>query len=286
MYRSYTLYLILSLWLGLLNTSHAVPLSENVPGGIVIVPLKNNDSKPPEVTYNKQRVLVVSSNKQWQAIVGIPLSTKPGKHRLKIKTGKGAQMSHQFTIRKKAYKTQSLKVEKSKVDLSKKDLERHWSEQKRIKAALKSWRDNQDIDMNFITPVNGKKSDSFGFRRFFNNKARKPHSGMDISAKTGTPIIAPAPATVIETGDYFFNGKSVFLDHGQGLVTFYGHMNSIKVKKGDVVKRGDVIGAVGATGRVTGPHLHWGISLNNARVNPALFLTEGKQVKKLNSDDK
>ena len=275
-YRNHAFYLILLLWLGLLNTSHAIPLSEHVPGGIVIVSLENNDNKPPEVTYNKRRVLVVSNKKQWQAIVGIPLSTQPGKHRLKIKTSNGQKMSHQFNIGQKKYLTQRLKVNKKKVDLNKEDLARHWKEKKRIKAALRHWRDARNIDMNFIAPVNGRKSSSFGLRRFFNDKPRKPHSGMDIAAKTGTPIVAPAPARVVETGDYFFNGKSVFLDHGQGLVTFYGHMNSIKVKTGDTVKRGDVIGTVGATGRATGPHLHWGISLNNARVNPALFLSEEK----------
>ncbi|MDH5435243.1 MAG: M23 family peptidase, partial [Gammaproteobacteria bacterium] len=108
-------------------------MSENVPGGIVIIPLENKDPTPPIVTYNKQRVLVVSSNNQWQAIVGIPLATKPGKQRLKIKTRHGQKMSHQFTVRQKKYKTQSLKVEKGKVELSKENLERHWKEQNRLK---------------------------------------------------------------------------------------------------------------------------------------------------------
>lgn len=287
MFRSFIFTLILSLWLGLFNTSHAIPLSEHVPGGIVIVPLENNDAKPPKVTYNKHRVLVVSNDKQWQAIVGIPLSTQPGKHRLEIKTSNGQKMSHQFNIKKKKYRTQRLKIkDKRKVEPTKEDLDRIWGETKLIKAALRYWRDSSIIDMSFIAPVNGRKSSSFGLRRYFNDKPRKPHSGMDIAAKTGTPIIAPAPARVIETGDYFFNGKSVFLDHGQGLVTFYGHMNNIKVKTGNTVKRGDVIGTVGATGRVTGPHLHWGISLNNARVNPALFLPEEKETKQLNQPDK
>jgi murein DD-endopeptidase MepM/ murein hydrolase activator NlpD len=173
----------------------------------------------------------------------------------------------------KAYEEQHITIEdKRKVNPEPRDQQRITREQKLINAALEHWSDQDNVVVEFHKPVTGPTSSPFGLRRFFNEQARNPHSGLDIAAAAGTPVQAPAPGTVIETGDFFFNGNTVLIDHGQGLVTMYCHLSAIDVKRGDRLRTGDRIGKVGMTGRVTGPHLHWGVSLNDARVDPLLFL--------------
>jgi murein DD-endopeptidase MepM/ murein hydrolase activator NlpD len=139
-----------------------------------------------------------------------------------------------------------------------------------ITMLFKTWS-HQTPSVSLNLPVAGKISSPFGLRRFFNGQPRHPHSGIDFAAPMGTPIHAPAKATVIQTAHYFFNGNTVFLDHGQGFITMYCHLKTLLVKRGDAVEQGQAIGTVGQTGRATGPHLHWSVSLNDARINPALF---------------
>lgn len=267
-----TLFFILTLFCHSVFADEVyLPEESRVPGGIAVFKLGNTAEKP-KVSFNKNTVAVVKRDNQWTAVLGIPLSTKPGKHFVKVTTG-SKKKTLSMTVKDKKYRSQHLTIKnKRKVNPNKKDMDRITKERPQIRNALKHWRELDDVPYKFIAPVKGKKSSSFGLKRFFNKQARRPHSGMDIAAPKGAEIVAPAAGTVIETGDFFFNGNSVFIDHGQGLVTMYCHMDKIDVKPGDTLETGQYIGKVGMTGRVTGPHLHWGVSLNNARVDPQLFL--------------
>jgi len=252
-----------------------LPRQNSVPGGIAIVALTDYASpNTPEVLYNGQRTLVKRVDGQWHAVIGIPLDTAAGEHFVEVKRhDRISQLA--FTVVDKEYKTQHLTVKnKRHVNPSAEDLERIKRESELMQVAFTTWTEEDAVPGRFTLPVQGRFSSPFGLRRFFNKEPRKPHSGLDIAAKIGTAINAPAAGTVSTTGDFFFNGNTVFLDHGQGLISMYCHMNSIEVKKGDKILPGQRIGTVGKSGRVTGPHLHWSVSLNNTRVDPVLFFTD------------
>lgn len=267
----------LGFWLGTYtHFAWTAPLPQHaaVPGGVVRLTLPVPDTQGVRVTYQDKPVLIRKQGKEVTAIVGLPLSAQPGEHVVDITHADGRNEKVAFQITTKEYATQRLTVtDKRKVNPSKEDLVRFEKESKATRWAFAQWNPKPPADLDFVIPTPGVASSSFGLRRFFNDEPRQPHSGMDIAAPTGTAVIAPAAGTVILTGDFFFNGRSVFIDHGEGVVTMYCHLSKILVTKGQKLKKRDKIGAVGATGRVTGPHLHWSVSLNDARVDPALFVT-------------
>lgn len=252
-----------------------LPAQEIVPGGVAILPVAAAAEPQPLVEYEGKPVMVVRHQDQWHAVVGIPLGAATGPQEIKVSHTSGNR-SLPFTVAEKAYETQHLTIkDRRKVEPNPDDLKRIAAERVEQDTALAFWNGTLIADdLHLDLPVEGRLSSSFGLRRFFNEQPRAPHSGLDIAAPEGTPVKAPADGQVILTGDFFFNGNGVFIDHGQGLVTMYGHMSRIDVKHGDEVRRGQVIGAVGQSGRATGPHLHWGVSLNDARVNPSLFVPE------------
>jgi murein DD-endopeptidase MepM/ murein hydrolase activator NlpD len=249
----------------------ALPIERRVPGGIAFVEVPGAEFAP-HVTFDGRRCAVIRQQDRWVAVVGIPLATKVGFHALKV-TRPAGTVDVPFTVSDKRYRTQRLTIKNQRqVDPNPEDLRRIQQEQKRSDGALSMFTDAGVPALSLASPVKGVRSDSFGSRRIFNGQPRSPHSGMDIAAPTGTPIHAPAAGKVVESGNFFFNGNTLYIDHGYGLVTMYCHLDSIAVKSGDGVAAGDVIGKVGATGRVTGPHLHWGVALNRAMVDPALFI--------------
>lgn len=255
------------------NTSATVlPQANPVPGGVAIIALPEN-AKFDDVNFANKRVLTVIDNDQLYAVIGLSLKTKPGDHKVSYTSKDGNATNISFTVEDKNYREQRITLKnKRKVNPYKNDLDRIAKERKLIGSAFAKWTNRSDINMLFDQPVDGPFSSPFGLKRFFNDQPRNPHSGLDIAAPTGTPIYAPADGTVIESGDFFFNGNTVFVDHGQGLITMYCHMSKIDVQNGDQLQRGDIIGEVGETGRVTGAHLHWSVSLNGNRVDPMLFL--------------
>ena len=250
----------------------AWPRASQVPGGVALLPLGPAMQRP--LAYaGEVPLLVLGDASGWTALVGIALSAEPGEAGITVQAADGSRRELAYTIAPKRYSEQHLKVEPRTVDLSPEDLARYERERAHQDVVMATFSEPlPQGPLRMQQPTPGRRSSSFGLRRVFNGQPRNPHSGMDIAAPTGTPVLAPLPARVIDTGDYFFNGNTVWLDHGGGLLCMMCHLSAVDVKVGDVLKAGERLGAVGATGRVTGPHLHWGVMLNRTMVDPALFL--------------
>jgi murein DD-endopeptidase MepM/ murein hydrolase activator NlpD len=253
------------------------PRRLQVPGGIAHLLLGPAPTRP-LAHAGDVPVLVLGTPAGWTAVVGIPLAAATGEASIAVTTEAGTVRNLGYTIAHKRYTEQHLKVSPRTVDLSPEDLarfERERDHQSQVTATFTEAPAHllaQPDALRMRVPVPGRRSGSFGLRRVFNGQPRNPHSGMDIAAPTGTTVASPLPGRVIDTGDYFFNGQTVWLDHGAGLLSMVCHLSRIDVAVGDMLATGQRMGAVGATGRVTGPHLHWSVMLNRTMVDPALFL--------------
>ena len=264
--------------------AHALPEQALVPGGIALLQLPNykQDTK---VYFNNKRVAVFPHEDSWIAMAGIGLSTKPGNYEFSVQQADGLNLKTSVTVAYKKYDEQRLTIKnKRKVNPNKDDNKRIAAESKRKKKAKRQFSQTTP-HADFIWPVNGRISSIFGLRRFFNDQERRPHSGLDIAAAEGTPIKATASGRVIDAGDFFFSGNMIYLDHGQGIISLYAHLSEIAVKPGDVINQGDIIGKVGQTGRVTGPHLHFAVYSNRTLIDPIFMLPrDGNPISTESSD--
>jgi len=250
----------------------------SVPGGVTIIDLGMASEPRPQARFGSKKIMVIQRDGKWKGLVGLSLKTLPGDYIVSYKTGKTNGSDNEIAIKvlPKTYQEQRIKMKLKKyVSPNKEQLARIKKEKIHMGKLFKIWRDT-DVSIDLGWPVKGAVSSPFGLKRFFNDQPRKPHSGLDVAAPEGTDIVLPSDGDIIDTGNYYFNGNTVFVDHGQGMISMFNHMSKITAKTGDKLKRGDKIGEVGKTGRVTGPHLHWSLNLNQARVDPMLFLPENK----------
>ena len=233
-------------------------------GGVVALPLPDGATS---ARHQGQEVLIVANH----AIVGVGLDAEPGERAVTALTGQGERRLT-FTVRAKQYPERHLTTSPSYVSPSPEALARFRREAAAQRAAYALRTPTQAGLVPFARPASGLASSPFGARSFYNGAPRSPHSGLDIAAPSGAPVRAPAPGVVAVVGDFFFNGKTVIVDHGGGLVTMYCHLREIDAAQGDALARGQRLGAVGETGRATGPHLHWTVKVGGVAVDPEQFM--------------
>ena len=225
--------------------------------------------------FNKKPVIFIPQKGDWAGLAGAGVYMKPGAYRLSLtwkENGRRFRRAMTVQVRDRDYGTRIINVDRRLVHLSKEDLARAARERKLVNAALSVRSPKRLWSGAFLRPTPHKIISAFGRKSVINGKLSKSvHTGVDLNSPTGTPVRAPAAGVVLLAGFHFFAGGSVYLDHGQGLITMYFHLSKIRVEKGQSIQKGQTLGLVGATGRVTGPHLHYGLYLYRSRVDPLIF---------------
>ena len=231
------------------------------------------DAATVELTWQDQSVELTRRGDAWVALLGVDLDVAPGEYELPVRysdaAGNEAVLPETLRVGQGDYPQTHLEVAERFVNLADEDQQRAARESRRIAAVYSTRSDERDWLTPFAAPLPGVSGGrNFGHRRFFNGQPRNPHSGVDLRAGEGTEVFAANGGRVALADDLFFSGNAVFIDHGAGVVSVYLHLSRIDVVEGERVERGQAIGLSGSTGRVTGPHLHWGIRVLEARVDP------------------
>lgn len=274
------LFLLLCLIAGPASAEPLVYLSSGAarPGEVLLVSVKGHrdDARPSGRFRDRPLGFFRASTGTYLALIGLDLEIATGTYRLGIEMsgpdGAGRQWSGDITVVHKEFPSRNIRVALKYVTPGAADEERARSERDRLMELFAGRSEENYLRGNFIKPVPRPVSAPFGERRVFNDEPRSHHAGTDFRAPAGTPVKAPAGGKVVLTGDLFYQGKTVMLDHGGGLFTYYIHLSEISVKEGATLPRGAVIGKVGSTGRSSGPHLHWAARLDGARVDPLSLL--------------
>jgi murein DD-endopeptidase MepM/ murein hydrolase activator NlpD len=244
------------------------------PGSVLLLTITRDEPLPAVRARAFQRDLAAWSvdARTWQVVVGIDLDVKPGAYPVEIDAGREAKTAYSLAVKPRRFPTRTLKVDPDLVHPPPQEMDRIEREAQRLHRLWEAPAGARLWDGPFIRPVPDAANSSFGTRSIYNGEARSPHGGTDFLSPSGRPIKAPNAGRVVLAGPLYFTGGTVVIDHGLGVLSLFAHLSSIGVHEGDMVKTGDPIGEVGATGRVTGPHLHWAMRVNGARVDPLSLL--------------
>ncbi len=257
---------------GAMSRSDIYISSDIIPQGeLSLIRISAGEGEIPIVTWMKREVFLLSpsGSTHWQGFLVADLNEKPGSYDVRVKT---SLSSHEEIFRievvDKDYGVRRLTLPKRMVDLDEETLKRVKKESAKLKRIWEAPVSKPAWSGPFLRPVEGKVVGPFGRRSIINEQPRSPHSGVDLRGEEGTPVVVTNNGKVVLTADYFFTGKTVIIDHGGAIMSMYFHLEKILVQEGDIVRKGTTIGLVGSTGRATGPHLHWGVRVNGARINP------------------
>lgn len=241
----------------------------------VTVPIQEQPDRVTGKFLQRTLTFFPHQDNTYAGLLGVDMQDQPGEYPLTIHIVYPQRTERRHVsvlVLKQAYPEQRLTLPKAMVDLDQKTLVRVKAESQALRQAFESVVPRPLWKGRFLEPVRGQISGRFGSRRIINGQPRSPHSGEDVAAPEGTPVAAMNHGIVRLTINHFFTGKGVIVDHGLGLFSMYFHLSAVDVEQDQTVQKGQMIGKVGSTGRATGPHLHWGVRLNGARVDPYSLL--------------